>query len=402
MEPMEFNLLREPWIRVRTQDYTVREVSLTDALLHAHEDVDLAGEMPTQDAAMLRLLLAVLHTVFSRVDENGNPASFEETEDALLRWGALWKLGRFPEQPIRDYLDRWQDRFWLFHPERPFWQVPEAKIGSPFGAKKLNGEVFESENKSNLFSICTGTGKESLNYPQAARWLVFLNGYDDAAAKKKTKDRPLPSMGPGWLGRIGVVYVKGRNLFETLMRNLMFLKDGAKLWEPDLPYWEREEVRSGERTEIPCPDNFAELMTVQFRRVLLERQGDRVVRYTVLGGDFFDSTNAFAEPMTLWNKKEDKKNRADILLSAKARYDKAALARVLRAERNRRPRAGCDLVEYLLAKLEDPAEKRNVTGLRGRCGVRSTERFDERLLHGSAFDGAGTAERAGTCMAAPR
>ena len=56
METMEFNLLREPWVRVRTQDCTVQEVSLTDALLHAHAYVDLAGEMPTQDAAMLRLL----------------------------------------------------------------------------------------------------------------------------------------------------------------------------------------------------------------------------------------------------------------------------------------------------------------------------------------------------------
>ena len=307
METMEFNLLREPWVRVRTQDGTIRTVSLTDALLHAHAYVDLAGEMPTQDAAMLRLLLAVLHTVFSRVDGNGVPAPFEETEDALLRWSELWQLGRFPEQPIRDYLDKWQDRFWLFHPERPFWQVPEAKIGSPFGAKKLNGEVFESENKSSLFSACAGTGKESMDYPQAARWLVSLNNYDDAAAKKKAKDRPLPSMGPGWLGRIGVIYVKGSNLFETLMRNLMFLQDGGELWEPDVPCWELEDARSGERTEVACPDNFAELMTMQFRRALLERKENKVVGYTVLGGDFFDSKNAFAEPMTLWNKKEDKK-----------------------------------------------------------------------------------------------
>ena len=29
---MEFNLLRERWVRVRTQDCTVQEVSLTDAL----------------------------------------------------------------------------------------------------------------------------------------------------------------------------------------------------------------------------------------------------------------------------------------------------------------------------------------------------------------------------------
>ena len=65
MKEIEFNLLTELWVRVRLPDNSVQEVSLTDALLHAQDYVDLAGEMPTQDAAMLRLLLAVLFTVFS-------------------------------------------------------------------------------------------------------------------------------------------------------------------------------------------------------------------------------------------------------------------------------------------------------------------------------------------------
>ena len=100
MKQIEYNLLEERWVRVRGQDYTVQEVSLTDALVHAQEYMDLAGEMPTQDAAMLRLLLAVLFTVFSRVNEVGEPEPLEDEEAALERWGALWELKRFPEQPI--------------------------------------------------------------------------------------------------------------------------------------------------------------------------------------------------------------------------------------------------------------------------------------------------------------
>ena len=46
MKEIEFNLLTEPWVRVRRPDNTVQEVSLTDALLHAQDYVDLAGEMP--------------------------------------------------------------------------------------------------------------------------------------------------------------------------------------------------------------------------------------------------------------------------------------------------------------------------------------------------------------------
>ena len=94
MKEIEFNLLTEPWVRVRRPDNTVQEVSLTDALLHAQDYVDLAGEMPTQDAAVLRLLLAVLFTVFSRVDAKGKPQPLAQSDDALERWSELWQLGR--------------------------------------------------------------------------------------------------------------------------------------------------------------------------------------------------------------------------------------------------------------------------------------------------------------------
>ena len=106
MKEIEFNLLTEPWVRVRRPDNTVQEVSLTDALLHAQDYVDLAGEMPTQDAAVLRLLLAVLFTVFSRVDAKGKPQPLAQSDDALERWSELWQLGHFPAEPVRDYLEQ--------------------------------------------------------------------------------------------------------------------------------------------------------------------------------------------------------------------------------------------------------------------------------------------------------
>lgn len=319
METMEFNLLREPWIRVRTKNYMVQEVSLTDALLHAQDYVDLAGEMPTQDAAMLRLLLAVLHTVFSRVDANGDPAPFAETDDALLRWGELWQLGHFPEQPIRDYLDKWQDRFWLFHPERPFWQVPEAKIGTEYAAAKLNGELSESSNKLRLFSAYAGNGKAELGYAQAARWLLSVNGYDDTSAKPKGKG--LPSVGAGWLGKIGYIQAQGKNLFETLMLNLVFLQDGVELWGENHPCWELETPRNEERKEIAVPDNPAELLTLQSRRLLLSRNGRSVAGFTLLGGDVFLKENAFAEQMTVWKTTAQKNKQIDAVSFVPHRHD---------------------------------------------------------------------------------
>ncbi len=163
--------------------------------------------------------------------------------------------------------------------------MPEAKIGTEYTASKLNGELSESSNKLRLFSSYAGEGKEGLTYAQAARWLLSVNGYDDTSAKPKGKG--LPSVGAGWLGKLGYIQAQGNNLFETLMLNLTLLQDGVKLWGENQPCWELDEPRSAERTEIALPDNPAQLLTLQSRRLLLDREGEIVTGFSLLGGDFF-------------------------------------------------------------------------------------------------------------------
>ena len=319
MKEIEFNLLTEPWIRVRLRDNTVREVSLTEALVSAQDYVDLAGEMPTQNAAVLRLLLAVLFTVFSRVDAKGKPQPLAQSDDALERWSELWQLGHFPAEPVRDYLEQWKDRFWLFHPTHPFWQVPQAKIGTEYGAAMLNGEMIESKNKLRLFPLYAGQNKEQLSYPQAARWLLSVNGFDDTSLKPKGKD--LPSISVGWLGTLGFIQALGDTLYETLMLNLTMLRDGRECWGGSKPCWERENPRSGERTEVCCPDDPAQLLTLQSRRLLLHRTGEIVDKAFALGGDFFSKENAFAEQMTIWRTMPVKKNEPVVFVPC--RHDPA-------------------------------------------------------------------------------
>ncbi len=301
----QFNLLDEPWILVRKAGCEIAEVSLADALIHAHEYVALAGELPTQDIAILRLLLAVLHTVFSRVDADGDEITID-TDNAVEVWSELWENGRFPEKPLRDYLDTWHERFWLFHPERPFFQADSAKIGTEYTAAKLNGELSESSNKIRLFPKRAGQRKNEVTFPEAARWLLYLNGYDDTSSKPKEENRPSP--GAGWLGKLGLIWAVGDNLFETLMLNLVFLRDASEPWGENRPVWELDTVRTGERTEIPQPDNPAALYTLQSRRISLICDKNRVIGYNLLGGDFFNKDNAFSEQLTIWRKIKDKKN----------------------------------------------------------------------------------------------
>jgi CRISPR system Cascade subunit CasA len=305
MNDTEFNLLDEPWVRVIDKSCNVIEVSLKDAIVNAHEYKALRGELPTQDVAVMRVILAVLHTVISRYDEYGEENALEDDEDeALERWKAWWDNGRFPEKAVSDYLDKWRERFWLFHPDRPFFQVAGLRSGTDYDSPKLNGEISESSNKVRLFSSYSGNDKSVLSYSQAARWLLYLNAYDDVSSKPTKEGKAkaggsLPSPGVGWLGKLGLIYLVGDDLFETLMLNLVMInKDEVQYAQK--PIWEKEKISDSERTEIAMPDNLAELYTIQSRRILLNRKNNEVVSYKLLGGDFFEKENAFFEPMTVW------------------------------------------------------------------------------------------------------
>lgn len=127
-----FNLLEEPWIPVMADDMgSTEEVSLIELFLNAHKYKQLAGEMQMQNFAILRLLLAVLHTVFSRFDARGEPYPYlaldekfrqlqevdeddleEHEENLMATWEALWNRRSFPEIVV-EYLHKWKEHFYL-------------------------------------------------------------------------------------------------------------------------------------------------------------------------------------------------------------------------------------------------------------------------------------------------
>ena len=132
MKEKEFNLLDERWIRVIDDQCHVTEVSLLEVFRDSHKYKDLCGELPTQDFAVMRVLLAILHTVFSIYDAAGNAAELEEPDDALERWKEIWEMQRFPAEVITAYLESQREKFYLFHPE-PF---PRASGGDPAGVRE--------------------------------------------------------------------------------------------------------------------------------------------------------------------------------------------------------------------------------------------------------------------------
>ena len=120
----EFNLINENWIKVR-KNGSVTEISLAEALIHADEYGGLCGELPTQDIAILRLLIAIIHTIISRKDDNNQDIEeklLNDTPACIERWKKIWDTGKFNDILIHEYLELWKNRFWLIDEKRPFFQ----------------------------------------------------------------------------------------------------------------------------------------------------------------------------------------------------------------------------------------------------------------------------------------
>ena len=304
---MEFNLLDEPWIIVKTKANETKTWSILELFEHAHEAQELAGELPTQDIAIMRLLLAIMHGTF--VTEN-----IETADDAIELWTDLWEEKQFRFDEIKAYLEPYHDRFWLFHPTQPFYQSAHIKqkmdeykvakgkkVSSEIKWKtvaRLVGDLFQSDNKARLFPMRTGKEQEYLTYAEAARWLLHLNGFDDNSAKM-----PVPK-GPGYLAQLGLLYVEGRNLFETLMLNFVLADDRDEVFadgeEDSRAYWEKPVCETIEQ-EISQPRAQKDLLTMQSRRIFLRRAQGMVTGYLLTMGDYFaKDASLINETMTVW------------------------------------------------------------------------------------------------------
>jgi len=329
MANKEFCLLHEPWIVVLCPDGTTKEISILDVFRQAHVYRQLAGELPTQNVAVMRLLLAILHAVFTRVTPEGefqplceNADPIPSPEAAVRRWKALWNLGAFPMKGIEEYLAVYRERFYLFHPETPFYQVAFTPPVTDAAGETVNsaekeigyfiGDVAEAGNKARLFRARMQTGSPA--YGEAARWLIYLNGFDVApGGRPPATGYTAKGYGLPWLARLGLIWAEGDNLFETLMLNLQLTVapgdgDMGIAWEQNNMFAPNDL----HTTEPPFPLHLAGLYTMPFRHAQLIRDeaAGRVAKCVLWGGQTLSDENPLLENMTLWRKRKITKDQS--------------------------------------------------------------------------------------------
>ncbi|SFP52402.1 CRISPR system Cascade subunit CasA [Amycolatopsis arida] len=300
-----FDLVEQPWLPVRMvkkdgADGALAELSLVDVFARAHEVATVFGDLPTQDFALLRLLLAILHRAL-----NG-PRTVDD-------WERLWESERLPADEIARYLDQHRSRFDLLHPETPFFQV--AGLCTTKGeTSELNKLIADVPNGRPFFTTRLGP-IHSVSLAEAARWLVHCQAFDPSGIKSgadgddRVKNGKGYPIGVGWSGRLGGVVPQAVTLRETLLLNLIPVEVFPRPFDADLPPWERKPLGPTVREEA-APTGPVDLYTWQSRRIRLVAEGDRVTRVLICNGDSCDPPNRHrVEPHTRWRRSQAQQKR---------------------------------------------------------------------------------------------
>ena len=323
MKNPEYNLLDEPWIPVRLVDGTITDVGLLELLRRTTDIADLACELPTQSIAIQRLILAIMYRV----------ATPRYTRD----WARQWDDGAPTEQMI-EYLEQWRDRFYLFGGLFPFMQVADLRTAKDAvsGLEKLIADV---PNGEQFFTTRHGRALACIPASEAARWLVHAQAYDPsgirsgAVGDSQVKGGKGYPIGPAWCGHLGLVWLKGKDLDETLVLNLIPAAtaelrgvDGSTDW--GACSWEDPEPETSVRGDYSLLDpagtpkelSIPRLLTWHSRRIRLVGDSSGVTGVVLAQGDkLAPQEMRLYEPQSLWrySTPQSKKFKTDVYMPRK-------------------------------------------------------------------------------------
>lgn len=323
MKNPEYNLLDEPWIPVRLVDGTITDVGLLELLRRTTDIADLACELPTQSIAIQRLILAIAYRV----------ATPRDARD----WARQWDDGAPTEQMI-EYLERWRDRFYLFGGRFPFMQVADLRTAKDAvsGLEKLIADV---PNGEQFFTTRHGRALACIPPSEAARWLVHAQAYDPsgirsgAVGDSQVKGGKGYPIGPAWCGHLGLVWLKGQDLDETLVLNLIpastaALRSVDSSTEWGVCSWEVSEPETSVRGDYSLLDpagtprelSIPRLLTWHSRRIRLVGDSSGVTGVVLAQGDkLAPQEMRLYEPQSLWrySTPQSKKFKTDVYMPRK-------------------------------------------------------------------------------------
>ena len=263
-----YNLLEDSWLPVRLADGRVLTMGLIEVFRRSSEVIALAETAPPSLVAEYRLLLAIVHRALVR-----------SRGTWVDRQRADWFRQGLPVDDICAYLNEWRDRFWLFHPEHPFFQVAALAAAEETRDKRKPWTQISlasaSGNAPVVFDHALDGAPEAIDPPAALAHLLGFLQFTPGGLVKTLRDADKA----GALVNTAAVLPVGGSLARTLCLALHAAPLPGRP-QDDLPAWERPPLTLAQLRADPVlasgPDD---RYTRQSRAVLLDREPDGRVRW---------------------------------------------------------------------------------------------------------------------------
>ena len=283
---MAFSVLNEPVIPILWPDGTAGNVGIRDAFLHAHEIRDIQGDTPLGRYALLRLLIAFA------MDMLELKTSYDRME--------LLEEGKFDPDALDGYIARCQQngpRFDLFDEEHPFLQSrydpkldakAEKPVATLFHALPTgNNHIFIDHRMADSHRATPGQSLEAL----CASYLFCVSGTAGPSSVNNTP--PL------------YVVIVGKNLFETIVFNMLSEREAAPLvYGAGTVPWRSDRVIVPD--EIVATVSLLEGLTWMPRRItLIPEERGTVSRVCYQRGLNFQGDQLWRDPHVPGFKKKD-------------------------------------------------------------------------------------------------
>jgi CRISPR system Cascade subunit CasA len=249
---MSYSLLTEAWIPVR-QAGQMQPIGLLDLFANWEKNSDIYTNNPPRQIAIYRFLIALMHSAL-------------RGPESVAEYHRIWQDPQLGDR-ICEYLQQWEERFDLLHPDRPFLQDPTIIQIKPTSIVKA---VYQDANTPIIWFKPRDIPWLSL--ADAAQEIIRLQSLDLGGKKSDSI-----TVGAGRWTQGRHIFPIGACLKETLLLNLAryeSIDTDKPVWERDLPYGTGERLLTG----------YLDWSTYCERRTLLTVDGDKVTHLRLASG----------------------------------------------------------------------------------------------------------------------
>lgn len=258
---MEYNLLDRPFISVLYHDGNMQDVGILDAFQQMKEIEDIYCESPLTTAGLYMLLISIAQRVLK--------------VNSSKKWRELWK-DRDVFQKFQRYLEKYRDRFDLYHSEFPFFQSKQKDLLELGEYHPLHRLAFIQANNAALFPHFYDSSPMPMEDAEIARWLIAFQQFAFTCGHSHGNIHTQSSLIQKSEGAVCCV-VKSKNLYETILLNLSVNAVSEYSEKEDKPFWERDfNVKDIYNEYGDSPLGYCDALTWMSRSIFIDKKTNSV------------------------------------------------------------------------------------------------------------------------------